>query len=56
MSKSHKNKEFTTEHCEKISKSLTGKKKTKNHIDKIRESNITTWQNKNITSVTSLLF
>lgn len=45
MSLSHKNKKFSSEHCNNISKSLTGKIKSEEHIRKIKESNII-WKNK----------
>jgi mannitol-1-phosphate/altronate dehydrogenase len=46
MSLSHKDKNFSDEHCKNISKSLIGKIKTTDHINKIKESNIHTWKNK----------
>lgn len=52
MSISHKDKKFTDEHRDNISKSLLGKKKTEEHITKMRNSfNITIQNKKNVSTM-----
>ena len=47
MSIVHKGKKFTDEHRDNISKSLSGKKKTEEHVTKMRNFFNITMQNKN---------
>jgi len=51
MSIAHKGKSFTDEHRDNISKSLSGKKKTDEHITKMKNSfNITMQNKKNVST------